>query len=95
MSAAVTPLAERPPLTWRCPHCHRQTELRGGPTYATPLGIRRFRHCGQCRRGYVSLEHVAGYYHDAALPVPLRTPAWALAVAGWIVRVGCWLGGGR
>lgn len=95
MTAAIRQLpvaGERPAV--RCPHCGAGTELRGGPTYSTPIGVRRFRACAHCRRTFHTLEHVAAHYHDAALSVPIGTPLWVQRALEWLARAAATLIGG-
>ena len=96
MTAQVLELpATTPKPQIRCPHCAADTELRGGPTFSTPIGVRRFRTCATCRRPYTTLEHVATYYHEALLAVPVGTPPWALALCEWVARWAARIGGAR
>lgn len=75
-----------------CPKCHAHTELRGGPAYGTPLGIRRYRRCERCTGSYQTLESPTAWQHEAVLAVPVATPAWVLRwlerLARWAARVG-------
>lgn len=82
----------------RCPHCHVRTPLcaprHEADEAATLLGVRRIRACLACGRSFATLEQaaVAG---GAVLSVPVDTPSWALRLARVVVRLGCWIGGGR
>lgn len=94
MTAALHP-APLSPLRWLCPRCDRLTELRGGATRLTALGIERERKCLTCGAPYETIEQPKRATRTATLVVPAMTPTWALRAAEFVARVGNWIGGRR
>lgn len=92
MTANLHALPVRERASLRCPECGGLVPCAGGPEYATPLGIRRYRKCAQCGEAVLTTEQVAAWRYDSVLPVPPETPPWALRLCAWIVRAACWVG---
>lgn len=95
MTAQLHRLPAREHAALRCPECGGQVPAVGGPEYATPLGIRRYRRCAACGERVLTLELVTGWRHPVALAVPADTPGWAVRLAEAVARLGARIGGGR